>query len=182
MNDDLLECKQKALDLVKSSNPPRLDSGRKKGYMAVMKDLWETKGYYELGVSSQNLRDQAQRVEKIQDRKGEVVRNDIRLESTGNRMDRSESLINNNSHDLEEEADLHMEDVTTKSNSVPTRPIAINSFVKEALRSTTVSAHLDCNRNIQNQSESTAIRCVPLGNQGQDVRKYQPPKILRGNK
>ncbi|KAK2564587.1 hypothetical protein P5673_012048 [Acropora cervicornis] len=40
MNDDLLECKQKALDLVKSSNPPRLDSGRKKGYMAVMKDLW----------------------------------------------------------------------------------------------------------------------------------------------
>ena len=48
MNDDLLECKQKALDLVKSSNPAWLDSGRKKGYMAVMKDLWETKGYYEL--------------------------------------------------------------------------------------------------------------------------------------
>ena len=45
MNDDLLECKQKALDLPKSSNPPRLDSGRKKGYMAVMKDLWETMGY-----------------------------------------------------------------------------------------------------------------------------------------
>ena len=30
MNDDLLECKQKALDLPKSSNPPRLDSGSKK--------------------------------------------------------------------------------------------------------------------------------------------------------
>ena len=59
-------------------------------------------------------------------------------------MDRSESLLNNNSHDLEAEADLHMEDVTAKSNSVPKRPIAINSFVKEALRSTTVSAHLDC--------------------------------------
>ena len=144
MNDDLLECKQKALDLVKSSNPPRLDSGRKKGYMAVMKDLWETMGYSELGLSSQNLRDQAQRLEKIQDRKGEVVRNDIRLESTGNRMDRSESLVNNNSHDLEAEADLHMEDMTAKSNSVPKRPIAINSFVKEALKSTTVSAHMDC--------------------------------------
>ena len=48
MNDDLLECKQKALDLVKSSDAPRLDSGRKKGYMAVMKDLWETMGYCEL--------------------------------------------------------------------------------------------------------------------------------------
>ena len=45
MNNDLLECKQKALDLAESSNPPRLDSGRKKGYMAVMKDLWETMGY-----------------------------------------------------------------------------------------------------------------------------------------
>ena len=144
MNDDLLECKQKALDLVKSSDAPRLDSGRKKGYMAVMKDLWETMGYCELGLSSQNLRDHAQRLEKIQDGKGEVVRKDIRLESTGNRMDRSQSLLNNNSHDLEAEAHLHMEDVTAKSNSVPKRPIAINSFVKEAFSSTTVNAHLDC--------------------------------------
>ena len=78
-------------------------------------------------MSSQNLRDQAQRLEKMQDRKGEVVRNDIGLESTGNRMDRSESLLNNNSHDLEGEADLHMEDVTVKSNSVRKRPIAIDS-------------------------------------------------------
>ena len=30
MNDDLLECKQKTLDLAKSSNPPRLDLGKKK--------------------------------------------------------------------------------------------------------------------------------------------------------
>ena len=87
MNDNLLECKQKALDLAKSSNPPRLDSGRKKGYMPVMKDLWETMGYYQLGLSRQNLRDQAQRLEKMQDRKGEILRNDIGLESTGNRMD-----------------------------------------------------------------------------------------------
>ena len=144
MNDNLLECKQKALDLAKSSNPPRLNSGSKKGYMALMKGLWETMGYYELGLSSPNLRDQAQRLEKIQDRKGEIVRNDIGLESTGNTMGRSESLLNNNSHDFEAEADLHMEDVTVKSNSVPKRPIAMNSFVKEALISITVSAHLDC--------------------------------------
>ena len=109
------------------NNPSRLDSGRKKGYMTVMKDLSETMGYYELGLSSQNLRDQAQRLEKMEDRKGEVVRNDIGLESTGNRMDRSESLLNSNSHDLEAEADLHMEDVTVKSNSVRKRPIAIDS-------------------------------------------------------
>ena len=55
-------------------------------------------------MSSQNLRDQAQRLEKMQDRKG-VVRNDIGLESTGNRMDRSKSSLNSNSHYLEAEAD-----------------------------------------------------------------------------
>ena len=136
MNDDLLECKQKALDFAKSSNPPRLDSGRKKGYMPVMKDLWETMGYYQLGLSSHSRRDQAQRLEKMQDRKGEVVRNDIGLESTGNRMDRSESLLNNNSHDLEAEAeaDLHMEDVAVKSNSVPKRPDRLKTF-QERLQS-----------------------------------------------
>ena len=99
--------------------------------MAVMKDLWETMGYCELGLSSQNLRDQAQRLEKIQDGKGEVVRNDIRLESTRNRMDRSESLLNNNSHDLEAEADLHMEDVTAKSNSVPRDQLQLTPLLKK---------------------------------------------------
>ena len=89
-------------------------------------------GYYELGLSSQNLRDQAQRLEKMQDKKGEAVCNDIRLEGTGNRMDRTDSLLNNNSHDLEAEADLHLEDVTAKSNSVSKRRVAINAFVKEA--------------------------------------------------
>ena len=49
-------------------------------------------------------------------------------------MDRSQSLLNNNSHDLEAVADLHMEDVTAKSNSVPKRPIAINSFVVTTAR------------------------------------------------
>ena len=143
MNHDLLECKQKALDLAKSSNPPRLDSGKKKGFLAVMKDLWEMIGYYELGLLSQNLRNQAQRLEKMQDMKGEAICSDIRFEGTGNRMDRMESLLNNNSHDLEVEADLHMEDVTAKSNPVTKRRVAINPFEKEAFRSTTESAYLD---------------------------------------
>ena len=34
MNCDLLECKQKAVLLAKSENPPRLDNGRKKGVHA----------------------------------------------------------------------------------------------------------------------------------------------------
>ena len=109
----------------------------------MMKDLWETMGYYKLGLSSQNLRDQAQRLEKMQDRKGEAVCNGISLDGTGNRTDRTESLLHNDSHELEAEADLHMEDVTAKSNSVPKRRVASNPFVKEAFRSTTESAYLD---------------------------------------
>ena len=35
-----------------------------------------------------------------------------------------------NSHDLEAEADLHMEDVTAKSNSLPKRPIAMDCGIK----------------------------------------------------
>ena len=72
---------------VKQSPATRLEKEKRLLYMPVMKDLWETMGYYQLGLSRQNLRDQAQRLEKMQDRKGEVVRNDIGLESTGNRMD-----------------------------------------------------------------------------------------------
>ncbi|PFX28567.1 hypothetical protein AWC38_SpisGene6722 [Stylophora pistillata] len=64
MNNDLLECKKKALDMVKSDNPPRLNNGRKMGYMQVMKEMWEEKGYGDFALTSQNLRDQATRLEK----------------------------------------------------------------------------------------------------------------------
>ena len=59
MNQDLLECKEKALSLKSSSNPPCYQNGRKKGYMRILKDLWEDVGYVNLGLSAQNLRDHA---------------------------------------------------------------------------------------------------------------------------
>ena len=64
MNTDLLECKKKAMEFLKSENPPCYVNGRKKGYIQVMKDLWDKKGYEHLGLKSQNLRDQAARLEK----------------------------------------------------------------------------------------------------------------------
>ena len=51
MNSDLLECKLKAKELVNSENPPRKENGRKRGYMSIMKDLWEERGYAELKLS-----------------------------------------------------------------------------------------------------------------------------------
>ena len=65
MNKDLLMCKRKALEMVASENPPRKDDGRKRGYIKVMKQLWEESGYQDLGLKAQNLRDQASRLEKL---------------------------------------------------------------------------------------------------------------------
>ena len=66
MNQDLLECKKRARELVGSDTPPCNENGRKKGYIEAMKQLWEEKGYEHLGIKSQNLRDQASRLEKME--------------------------------------------------------------------------------------------------------------------
>ena len=66
MNKDILECKRKAKELTSSQNPPCNRNGRRKGYIEVMKELWDEKGYAHLELKSQNLRDQASRLEKLQ--------------------------------------------------------------------------------------------------------------------
>ena len=38
--------------------------GRKKGYIKTMREIWNAKGYGELGYTKQNLRDQAARIEE----------------------------------------------------------------------------------------------------------------------
>ena len=65
MNIDCLDCKRKAEELITSENSPVNENGRRKGYIKVMKELWEAKEYEKLGLTSQNLRDQAARLEKI---------------------------------------------------------------------------------------------------------------------
>ena len=65
MNSDILECKKKAKEMVSSNNPRYYTNGRKKGYIEVMKDLWEERDYGYLKLMSQNLRDQASRLEKM---------------------------------------------------------------------------------------------------------------------
>ena len=76
MNFDLIECKTKARELVASENPPLKPCGRKKGYMQLMKELWDEKGYA-VNVSDQNLRDQAARIEKTLGDVTETVRNKV---------------------------------------------------------------------------------------------------------
>ena len=43
---------------------PLDDNGRKKDYIRIMNELWDAIGYGDLGLSSQNLGDQAARLEK----------------------------------------------------------------------------------------------------------------------
>ena len=65
MNVDVLECKRKAIEITSSDNPPLGVNGKKKGYIEVLEELWNSKGYGHLNLKSQNLRDQASRLEKL---------------------------------------------------------------------------------------------------------------------
>ena len=65
MNNDILECKRQAKELASSENPPCNENERKRGYVDIMKELWDGMGYAQLGLKSQNLRDQAARLEKM---------------------------------------------------------------------------------------------------------------------
>ena len=77
MNNYLLECKRKAKELVSSENPPCNENGRKRGYVDIMKEFWNEMGYVQLGLRSQNLSDQAARLEKMNSNEtaGTVERN-----------------------------------------------------------------------------------------------------------
>ena len=67
MNKDVLDCKRRAMEMISSGNPPRNENGRKRGYIEVMKRLWDEMGYEMLGIKAQNLRDQAARLEGLQE-------------------------------------------------------------------------------------------------------------------
>ena len=69
MISDLMLCRASAIarhgDL---SYQAKNASGRRKGYMEIMKELWEEKGYASLGYTAQNLRDKAAQVLKTTER------------------------------------------------------------------------------------------------------------------
>ena len=72
MNNTLLDCKAKAQALTNSQNPPRKENGRKKGYMAIMKELWENCGYAELNIPDSTNHNDQQSITNLKD--GEIYR------------------------------------------------------------------------------------------------------------
>ena len=59
MNSVLLECKKKAKLMVEMKDPVVMVGGHRKGYMEVMKELFDQASHEHLGFTRQNLRDQA---------------------------------------------------------------------------------------------------------------------------
>ena len=103
MNIKLLECKRKAIELVQSNVPPRNSTGRMKGYMAVMKELWDESEFAnDLNLSSQNLRDQAARIEKSIGNIRATIREEVNADN-GERLFDAVYLERNEGQDLEQE-------------------------------------------------------------------------------
>ena len=66
MNSTLLEYKRKAVLMTKSSTnaPEAVDGNRSKGYIEIMKELWDQHGYEYLEIPRKNLHNQGARLEK----------------------------------------------------------------------------------------------------------------------
>ena len=84
--------------MVASSDAPRNRNGRKEGYIEVMAELWEAKDYAHLGIKSQNLRDQASRIEKI-----DANDSASNVQMNGLDTDAEESIISNISNNTSSE-------------------------------------------------------------------------------
>ena len=65
MNSDVLECKAKAKELTELQDPPRYALGKKRGYMSVLKELWDEGGYFHLASQSYHHRNQAAYLERV---------------------------------------------------------------------------------------------------------------------
>ena len=64
MISDLLWCKKEGIFITKGENPHRKANCRKIGYMEYMYTLWNQKNYGYLGLTPQNLRDEAVQAER----------------------------------------------------------------------------------------------------------------------
>ena len=55
MNVGVLECKRKAIEITSSDNPPLGVNGKKKGYIEVLEELWNSKEYCHLNLNKNSL-------------------------------------------------------------------------------------------------------------------------------
>lgn len=103
MNIKPLECKRKAIDVVKSNDLPRRSTGRMKSYMALMKELWDKREFAkDLNLSSQNLKDQVARIEKSLGNVWATIREEVNADNNESLFD-AVYLERNEGQDLAQE-------------------------------------------------------------------------------
>ena len=78
MNKDVLDYKRRDMEMTLSGNPPRNENGTKKGYIQVIKRLWDEMGYEMFGIKAKNFRDQAARLEGLQESSKYTTLNEAR--------------------------------------------------------------------------------------------------------
>ena len=133
MNADVLACKIEAIALTKLESPPLDQNGKKKGYIKLMEELWNAKGYGGLGFSRQNLRDQAARLEKQQRITNDNVNQtrESRNEVNSRQFEESEILNLFNSEEnygnSSQETDLHM----SSSSQIPVDSTQTESILED---------------------------------------------------
>ena len=106
MNSVLLECKKKAKLMVEMKDPVVMVGGHRKGYMEVMKELFDQASHEHLGFTRQNLRDQAAHLEKslgnvtenVSSKVGRRQRNELESLMEGNQMCESTQVLENKIH------------------------------------------------------------------------------------
>ena len=106
MKSVLLECKKKAKLMVEMKDPVVMVWGRRKGYMEVMKELFDQAGYEHLGFTHQNLRDQAAHLEtllgnvtgNVSSKIGRRRRNELESLMEGNETCESTQVLENDVH------------------------------------------------------------------------------------
>ena len=105
MSSTLLECKRKAVLITKSNAPEAMDGNRKKGYIEIMKELWDQRGYEYLAIPRKNLRNQAARLEKSSGNAANNILDKVRRRQ-GNEIERNndENIVNIDSIPTEENA------------------------------------------------------------------------------
>ena len=133
MNADVLACKIEAIALTKLESPLLDQNGKKRGYIKLMEELWNAKGYGGLGFSRQNLRDQAARLEKQQRITNDNVNQTLisRSEVNSRQFEESEILNLFNSEEnygnSSQETDLHM----SSSSQIPMDSTQTESILED---------------------------------------------------
>ena len=115
--------RKKRRSFFSSENPPCNKNGRKRGYIDVMKELWDDMGNKNLQLNRQNLRDQASRLEKIRNNGTDLSIRERSVEDLGNITSTSEYSSQEN---IENESQNNQNRESGNSNS-PTRGLDLHS-------------------------------------------------------